>query len=173
MSRARYATRRCAEPCSAGGGRAGRPRGRVALPAEAREWALDLSAEWVERVKATDVRVVGDLADLVPGPATTASAVDPDEVPAEDLLDVAVRTVADALEEVTDLVAQRGMLTEERDRLRADADEAHAEVDRLRARVTHLERTWWQAAKERLVAGARTNRLLGLAHAGYRRARRR
>ena len=167
---------------------ASRPaEGRVALPAEAHEWALDLSAEWVERVKATDVRVVGDLADLVPGPAATASAVDPDEVPVDDLLDVAVRTVADALEEVADLVAQRGMLTGERDRLRAAAeqartaadeartaaDEARAEIDRLHARVHDLERSRWQLAKEQLVARAQSNRLLGLAHSAYRRVRRR
>ena len=164
--------------------------GRIALPVEARDWAAVLSAEWVERVKTTDVRVVGELADLVSpaspespespeSPAAREAGVDPDLVPPDEQLSLAVLTVADALEEVTDLVGQRRILTEERDRLRVAAEQSRdeldltrAERDRLHARVVELERTRWQAAKEAMVAAARSSRPLGLAYAAYRRTRR-
>ncbi|MBA2639213.1 MAG: hypothetical protein H0U77_04300 [Nocardioidaceae bacterium] len=154
--------------------------GRVALPAEARDWASDLSREWVGRLQASDVRVVGDLTDLVPTDAVTSTAVDPDKVGADELLVLAVRTIADALEEQADLVGQRRLLTRERDDLRAVTDDLRAaaegyaaERDAARARVAELERSRWQAAKERMVAAAHDNWALGIGYAGYRLLRRR
>jgi len=165
--------------------------GRIALPVEARDWAAGLSAHWVERVKATDVTVVGELSDLVspvspvspesPGSpeSPVAAGVDPDSVSPAEQLSLAVLTVADALEEVTDLVGQRRILTDERDRLRVAAEQTRDELDltrterdQLQARVVELERTHWQAAKESMVAAARSSRPLGLAYAAYRRTRR-
>lgn len=151
---------------------ASRPsEGRLALPAEALDWVGDLSDEWVEQVKATDVRVVGDLQDLVSAAAsaTAPQPLEPAAVTADRQLGLAVVTVADALEEVADLVAQRKLLTEERDRLRADADQVRIERDALLVRVAGLERTRWQSAKQRLVAAVRSHPVLGLAYGGYRR----
>lgn len=147
--------------------------GRVALPVDLRDWAVDLSRDWVGRLEESGVPVVGDLADLVPTEASVASAIDPDKVPADELLVLAVRTVADALEEQADLLSQRRLLTRERDQLRAAVDEASREREAARARVHDLERNPWQAAKASLVRAAEHNRALGLAHRGYRRLRRR
>lgn len=145
--------------------------GRIALPADLRHWATDLGEEWVGRLESSGVRVVGDLADLVPAEAAATSAVDPDKVPTDELLTLAVRTVADALEEQADLTRQDRLLTAERDELRSLADRASIERDAAHRRVAELERTRWQAAKERLVRAAGDSAMLGLVYRGYRRLR--
>ncbi len=106
--------------------------GRVALPEQHRAWADELTAQWLARVRAMDLRVIGDLADLEPADAPAEPAVDPDTVGADAMLELAVRTLADALEE-------HQALTAERDELRAggqsEAGGARDRVERLYRRV--------------------------------------
>ncbi len=110
--------------------------GRVALPERDRAWADDVTARWLARVRDMDLRVVGDLADLEPAASDLARLLtrrDPDTVGADAMLALAVRTLADALEE-------HQALTVERDQLRADAGRpdtggARERVERLYRRV--------------------------------------
>ncbi|MFI2707928.1 hypothetical protein ACH5WX_10310, partial [Nocardioides sp. CER28] len=52
---------------------------RIALPPDAHEWATSVAKEWVDWVGASGIDVVGDLNDLVPGPAVVDDdRVDPD-----------------------------------------------------------------------------------------------
>lgn len=90
---------------------------RVALPERHRVWADQVSTRWLARVREMDLQVIGDLADLDPATGATSAteprrsdAVDPDTVGAEAMLELAVRTLADALEEHTALTAQRDEL---------------------------------------------------------------
>ena len=105
--------------------------GRVALPERDRAWADDVTARWLARVRDMDLHVVGDLADLEPAAGTHGDAVDPDTVGADAMLELAVRTLADALEE-------HEALTVERDQLRADA--GGPDTSGARRRVARLYR---------------------------------
>jgi len=85
--------------------------GRVALPEQDRAWADQVTAGWLARLREMDLRVVGDLADLEPTASDHGEAIDPDTVGADAMLELAVRTLADALEEHQALTAERDALS--------------------------------------------------------------
>ena len=111
--------------------------GRIALPERDRAWADDVTARWLARVRDMDLRVIGDLADLEPADTDRGAAADPgsdpDTVGADAMLALAVRTLADALEEHQALTAERDQLRA--DGGRSDTGGARDRVERLYRRV--------------------------------------
>lgn len=65
----------------------------IELPEDVYRWAVDYSAEAVEKLRQAEYHVVGDLADLVPQYRPTGA--DPDAVSAEDQLNAAVAGLID------------------------------------------------------------------------------
>ena len=130
---------------------------RLALDAETHAWAQDLSRQWVAELERAGYVVEGDLTDLVgPGPATY---VDPDHVPADELL-------PPALDAISALLVEGARLRGEEERLHAELAETRAELERARHTISHrvrrkAVRTLEESAPGRGVLGA------------YRRARRR
>lgn len=82
---------------------AGRSGARIALPEDAYNWAVDQAKETVQRLTAAGYRVIGDLDELIP--RERPSGVDPDQVPADEQLEVAflaLRTVLRQNERLTE-----------------------------------------------------------------------
>lgn len=103
--------------------RTGSPR--LALPPDLHPWVTSLSETWIEEIGRRGYDVVGDLADLLPGPPAERYA-DPDH-PRE-------RQVADAaIDAIKVLLLETARLRREEEQLRAALE--HAERHRLRSRV--------------------------------------
>jgi hypothetical protein len=125
---------------------------RIGLPDDVRRWAAELSESWVEALSAKGYDVVGDLAELRPGPAD-AAYVDPDE-PDETL-------VADAA--LTSIVA----LLKESARLSHVERDLRQELVATQAALERGERLMFRF-KRRLVAAAETNRAAAVGLRAYR-----
>jgi hypothetical protein len=123
---------------------------KTALPTELDEWVAGRTGEWLERLEEAGYDVVGDLAELAPGPPT-GTYFDPDAAPADDQLEVALDIAETLLREIAVLV-------------QPPPDEpAPAPPPPGR----------WMRVKQRVVRAAGSNPAIGLAYRGYRRVRRR
>jgi hypothetical protein len=130
---------------------------RIALPREAYDWAVAWSGRVVPRLAEAGYDVVGDLAELEPGPPV--EGVDPDLVPDAEQLSVALEGMASLL----DLWWDGGRLPDMRRRLE-EAERALAEHRDLRP---------WARVRRCLVELAGQVRGMGALHRAYRRLRRR
>jgi hypothetical protein len=130
---------------------------RLALPPDVRSWAADLSEQWIRVLAGKGYDVVGDLADLRPGPAEEdAPFVDPD---APDEAAVA----AAATESIVALLREAARLHESERVMREERDAAVRELDDTRGLVFRVKR--------RLVRAADTNPVAAWGLAAYRRVR--
>jgi hypothetical protein len=128
---------------------------RLALPADVRAWAAELSRSWVRLLGSRGYDVVGTLDDLLPD-EHAAPFVDPDAPDEDQVADAALQSIVTLLEEAARLQSAEGQL-------RADLAACRAELDRARGLVFR--------AKRALVRSAETNRLAAAALGGYRRVR--
>lgn len=130
---------------------------RLALPPDVRAWAADLCETWIEVLAARGYHVVGDLADLRPGPPQQDPPfVDPDQPDERQVADAATESIVVLLQEAARLQAVEHQLRE-------DLHAAGRELDRSRGP--------WFRVKRRLVHLADRNRVAAAALAGYRRVR--
>ncbi len=134
-------------------GRPGSPR--LSLPEDAYRWASALGRSWVSELALRGYDVVGELDDLVPGPALPY--VDPDHCDEHDVSEAAIDALA--------------IMTNETARLRDVEIELHGVIDELVAALERFRGTRTYRAKERLVAISRTNPLARFGLAVYRRLR--
>lgn len=134
---------------------AGRPGSvRIALPAGLEGWVERRTGRWLEQLRAQGYDVVGDLAELAPGPPT-GSWYDPDAVPDEQV-ELALDVAESLLREL------------------ADVTERHRhELEEARRPPPPPPPGPWTRFKERVVAAAGHHRALGIVYAAYRRLRRR
>ncbi|MGZ4443374.1 MAG: hypothetical protein ACXVXC_09445 [Nocardioidaceae bacterium] len=131
---------------------------RLTLPPDVRDWAEELSEQWIAVLAERGYDVVGTLADLRPDPVPVDAPVfyDPDH-PDE------AQVHAVAMDAVVTLLGEAARLREAEDAMRAERDAAYAELDRARG--------LWFRAKRRLVRMAGDNQALGVALDAYRRVR--
>jgi hypothetical protein len=126
---------------------AGRPGSiRLTLPSDLDDWVMRRSRQWTRELGAAGYHVVGDLAELAPGPPSGAW-YDPDAAPAEDQLDVALDVSETLLREIAAL----------EDRHRAELQQARQPPPGP-----------WMRTKQRLVRLAGTNEVAGGLLAAYR-----
>jgi hypothetical protein len=76
---------------------------RIALSSDQHEWARRRAQAMVEDVERKGVRVIGDLAELVPPPYTEGSGIDPAEASDADLLAAAVAGLVGVTLELADV----------------------------------------------------------------------
>jgi len=128
---------------------------RLSLPDDAYRWASDLGRSWVSELALRGYDVVGDLDDLVPGPALPFT--DPDECDEHAVAEAAIDALA--------------IMTNETARLRDVEIELHGVIDDLTGQLERFRGTRSYRAKERLVAMSHTNPLARFGLAVYRRLR--
>jgi hypothetical protein len=134
----------------------GRPgSARLALPDEAHRWASDLGRSWVSELALRGYDVIGDLDDLVPGPAQPFT--DPDSVEEREVADAAVDALA--------------VMTHEAARLRDVEVELHGVIEDLMGQLDKFHGRPSHKAKERAVALSRTNPVARGGLFAYRRLR--
>ena len=134
--------------------RTGSPR--LALPPEQAKWAQELSAEWVEALRARGYDVVGDLEELL-GVAPTRAWADPDD-PDEAL-------VADAgVDAIRALLLENARLAESEARLAGEVADLRGALERAYLRPTYKLR---ERAVDALEESGPGTRALGV----YRRLR--
>lgn len=131
------------------------PSARLSVPAPVAEWATTLSEQWVDELAGRGYDVVGDLADLVPGPPPPF--IDPDHPDEAQVSAAGVEGIVALAEEVA--------------RLRAEEARIHADNADLMRQIDAWHATRGYRAKERLVDLADTNPLARLGLSAYRRAR--
>jgi hypothetical protein len=134
-------------------GRPGSPR--LSLPEDAYQWAEALGRSWVSELALRGYDVVGDLDDLVPGPAQPFT--DPDSADEEKVADAAIDALA--------------IMTGEAARLRDVEIELHGVIEDLMGQLDRFHGTRSYKAKERAVALSRTNPVARAALRVYRRLR--
>lgn len=135
--------------------RTGSPR--LGLPADVRQWAIEVSETWIGMLEDRDYHVVGDLAELRPEQeAAVAEFVDPDRPDEEHVADAALHAIVTLLGEAARLQAAEHMLRE-------DLHAATRELDRARGVGFRVKR--------KLVRLADTNRVAAVGLAAYRRLR--
>ena len=128
---------------------------RLSLPEDAYRWASDLGRSWVSELALRGYDVVGDLDDLVPGPALPFT--DPDDCDEHEVSEAAIDALA--------------IMTNETARLRDVEIELHGVIDDLTGQLERFRGTRTYRAKERLVAMSHTNPLARFGLAIYRRLR--
>ena len=129
---------------------------RLALPPDLHAWASDLGSRWNEEVRRRGYDVVGDLADLEPGPPPEQWA-DPDS-PRES------QVAGAALDAIKALLLENARLRAEEQRLAAELHDARVALDRSRLRPSYRLR-------EKVLRGARRTALGRGLHRVYRVAR--
>ena len=134
-------------------GRPGSPR--LSLPEDAYRWASDLGRSCVSELALRGYDVVGDLDDLVPGPAVPFA--DPDEYDEREVSEAAIDALA--------------IMTNESARLRDAEAELRGEIKDLTAELERFRGTRTYRGKERLVAMSHTNPVARVGLAIYRRLR--
>jgi hypothetical protein len=133
--------------------RTGSPR--LGLPPDVRDWAVDLSEEWISVLAERGYDVRGSLDELRPD-LVPAEFSDPDHPDEREVTEAAVTAVVTLLDEVARL-----METERT--LREDLESAYQELER--------SRSLWFRVKRRLVRQAEVSRTAALALAVYRKVR--
>ncbi len=134
-------------------GRPGSPR--LSLSDDVYRWADDLGRSWVSELALRGYDVVGDLDDLVPGPAQPFT--DPDSADEKQVADAAIDALA--------------IITNEAARLRDVEIELHGVIEDLMGQLDRFHSTRSYKAKERVVAMSRRNPLARAALVVYRRLR--
>ncbi len=135
---------------------------RLVLPPDVRAWAAELSESWITELADRGYHVVGDLADLRPVPASADAAfVDPDDAPAEQVLEVALLSTVTLLRRAAEMRGEIDDLRYHLDRSEADREQALREVGLV------------LRGKRSLVRRADSSRAAALGLAAYRRLRRR
>ena len=129
---------------------------RLALPPDLHEWARDLGERWSEEVRRRGYDVVGDLADLEPGPPPEHWA-DPDS-PRESQVSAA------AVDAIRALLLENARVRAEEERLRRELHEARVALDRSFLRPSYQLR-------EKALRGLRRTALGRGLHRVYRVAR--
>lgn len=129
---------------------------RLALPPDLHEWARDLGRRWSEEVRRRGYDVVGDLADLEPGPPPEHWA-DPDS-PRES------QVAGAAVEAIRALLVENARTRSEEQRLAHELHEARAALDRAYLRP-------WYRVREKLLRGVRRTAVGRGLHRVYRLAR--
>ncbi len=129
---------------------------RLALPPDLHEWARDLGQRWNDEVRRRGYDVVGDLADLEPGPAPEHWA-DPDS-PRESQVSGA------AVEAIRALLVENARVRAEEERLARELHEARVALDRSFLRPSYRVR-------ERILRGVRRTAVGRGLHRAYRVAR--
>ena len=108
---------------------------RLTVPPEVRPWAQELTAAWVEDVRARGYDVVGDLGDLV-APPVTLPFVDPDQPDESQVADAGVDAIRALLTENARLLKAERDLAERLGALEQELHRAHRRpVYRLRVKV--------------------------------------
>jgi hypothetical protein len=128
---------------------------RLGLPPDVRDWALELSEEWISVLAERGYDVRGSLDELRPDLVPT-EFTDPDHPEEQAVTDAAVTAVVTLLDEVARLL-------ETERTLREDLESAYQELER--------SRSLWFRAKRRLVRHAEVSRAAALGLAAYRRVR--
>lgn len=128
---------------------------RLSLPADAYEWATELSRSWIAEVALRGYDVVGELDDLLPGPPLPF--IDPDHPDEALVADAAVRAL--------------GRMVQETARLRDVEIELHEVIDDLSAALDRARSTKVYRAKEKLVHLADHNLAARAGLGAYRRLR--
>jgi hypothetical protein len=105
---------------------------RLALPPEMHEWVAELSASWVEELRRRGYSVVGDLDELLAGPAVERYA-DPDR-PRERQVSAA------AVDAIRALLVDNARLRHEQERLQGELRESY-EAGLRRLVLRRLERS--------------------------------
>ncbi|NUR07343.1 MAG: hypothetical protein HOQ45_10055 [Nocardioidaceae bacterium] len=134
--------------------RSGSPR--LALPADVRAWAVELSEAWIKELAGRGYDVVGSLDELRPDAEADTGYADPDTPDEDAVADAAMASIVTLLEEAARLQHEERLMRRER-------DAAHAELERSRG--------LWFRAKRKLVRTADTHRAAALALGAYRRIR--
>ena len=129
---------------------------RLALPPDLHEWARDLGQRWNDEVRRRGYDVVGDLADLEPGPPPEHWA-DPDS-PRESQVSGA------AVEAIRALLVENARMRAEEERLRHELHEARVALDRSFLRPSYRVR-------EKVLRGVRRTAVGRGLHRVYRLAR--
>ena len=129
---------------------------RLALPPDLHEWARDLGQRWNDEVRRRGYDVVGDLADLEPGPPPEHWA-DPDS-PRESQVSGA------AVEAIRALLVENARMRAEEERLRHELHEARVALDRSFLRPSYRVR-------EKALRGLRRTAVGRGLHRVYRVAR--
>lgn len=129
---------------------------RLALPPDLHEWARDLGERWSAEVRRRGYDVVGDLADLEPGPPPEHWA-DPDS-PRESQVSGA------AVEAIRALLVENARMRAEEERLRRELHEARVALDRSFLRPSYQLR-------EKALRGLRRTAVGRGLHRVYRVAR--
>lgn len=128
---------------------------RLGLPPDVRDWALELSEEWISVLAERGYDVRGSLDELRPDLVPT-EFTDPDRPEEQAVTDAAVTAVVTLLDEVARLMETERTLREE-------LESAYQELER--------SRSLWFRAKRRLVRQAEVSRTAALGLAAYRRVR--
>lgn len=102
---------------------------RIRLPERFLPWTRERSESMVAELRAAGYRVAGDLGDLVPTVSGDGTS-DPDRVPAEQVLDVALDSVAELLRTLRD--------RESAGAAPAGLDDLRADVARMSSDAAHL-----------------------------------
>ena len=129
---------------------------RLGLPPDVHDWAAELASRWVAELGSRGYDVVGDLADLVPGPPATAY-VDPDAGQDAGVAEAALDALA--------------LMTRETARLRDVEFDQGNELADLRAQLDRFYGTRTFRAKRRLVQLSTTSTLARGGLSAYRRLR--
>ena len=129
---------------------------RLALPPDLHAWARELGGRWSEEVRRRGYDVVGDLADLEPGPPPEHWA-DPDS-PRES------QVAGAAIDAIKALLLENARLRAEEHRLATELHEARVALDRSYLRPSYRLR-------EKVLRGARRTALGRGLHRVYRLAR--
>ena len=129
---------------------------RLALPPDLHAWARELGGRWSEEVRRRAYDVVGDLADLEPGPPPEHWA-DPDS-PRES------QVAGAAIDAIKALLLENARLRAEEHRLATELHEARVALDRSFLRPSYRLR-------EKVLRGARRTALGRGLHRVYRLAR--
>ena len=130
---------------------------RLGLPDDARRWAVELSATWIDLLAGRGYDFAGSLEELRPDPPDAATAFsDPDRPDEVAVADAAVQSV------VT-LLAEASRLQHSERRLRGELAAAYEELERSRG--------LWFRVKRRLVLAADDHRVAAIGLEVYRSLR--
>ena len=144
---------------------------RLGLPPAQVAWAAELAAGWTELLRERGVRVVGDLAELLPPDADGQGAPalgDPDQPDESVVADAAVDAIEALLAEAVRL---RGIEEHLHSKLQRQEREFAEETERLHREVAEAHETPGYRMRQAIVGAAQRSKSGRRLHGAYRRAR--